>query len=85
VASEERVELGVDGNCGFALLGVNIQEGEAEFVEFVEFDDSPDYGTNEELLGRKLSACKEALAKLRKRLNRPDLNYYFGDSHPYGK
>ena len=28
----DRVLIGVDGNAGFALLGPNIQEGEAEFV-----------------------------------------------------
>ena len=28
----ERAELGVDGNCGYALLG-DLPTGEAEFVE----------------------------------------------------
>lgn len=32
-AEMERAELGVDGNRGFALLGDDIQSGEAEFVE----------------------------------------------------
>lgn len=27
----ERAVIGVDGNCGFALLGENLQEGEVEF------------------------------------------------------
>jgi hypothetical protein len=27
--SDQRAELGIDGNCGFALLGENIQDGEA--------------------------------------------------------
>ena len=30
----ERAELGVDGNCGFALVGPDLQVGEAEFEEF---------------------------------------------------
>ena len=29
----ERAEIGIDGNCGFALLGEDLQVGEAEFVE----------------------------------------------------
>ena len=29
----ERAELGIDGNAGFALLGDDLQSGEAEFVE----------------------------------------------------
>lgn len=29
----ERARLRADGNCGFALLGRDIQEREAEFVE----------------------------------------------------
>lgn len=29
----DRAILSVDGNCGCALLGENLQEGEAEFVE----------------------------------------------------
>jgi len=34
----QRAELGIDGNCGYALIGVNIQEGEAEFVEIPQYD-----------------------------------------------
>lgn len=37
------VDLSLDGNCGCALLGPDLQEGEAEFVEvdYNEFDDEP--------------------------------------------
>ena len=69
-----RAQLGVDGSCGFALLGPDIQEGEAEFVE-IQPGREPD---------NALTACKLALKKLRERLNTPELNYYFGESHPYG-
>ena len=92
----ERAELGIDGNCGFALLGVNLQEGEAEFVEIEAVIVPPYYAqtrheqfTGEEQqareLGAKLRACKEALNRLRARLAMPNLSYYFGDSHPYGR
>lgn len=88
----ERAELGIDGNCGFALLGANIQEGEAEFVEIpaVQPDNSTHHEryTQENTASRdqaaQLSACKEALRRLRVRLGKPDLSYYFGRSHPYG-
>lgn len=69
-----RAQLGVDGNCGFALLGPDLQEGEAEFVE-IQPGREPD---------NALTACKAALGKLRERLKLPELNYYFGASHPYG-
>ncbi len=70
----ERAELGIDGNCGFALLGENIQEGEAEFVEIGPAND----------LYARLLAPKQALKKLKLRLNKPELSYFFGTSHPYG-
>lgn len=69
-----RAQLGIDGNCGFALLGENLQEGEAEFAE-IQRGREPD---------NQLAACKEALRKLRERLNLPHLSYCFGESHPYG-
>ena len=89
-----RAELGIDGNCGFALIGPNLQEGEAEFVEIAQVDRSTLPNTRHEQftgeienglkLGAKLCACKEALEKLRERLQAPELTYYFGPSHPYG-
>lgn len=54
----ERAVLGIDGNCGFALLGRNIQEGEAEFEEF-----AGDVRTSE---GRQ--AAKRAINKAYQRL-----------------
>jgi len=73
----ERAMLGVDGSCGFALLGENIQEGEAEFVEV---------DNNNENLGsvNERIACGKAFDNLKKRLGRSDLSYWFGLSHPFG-
>ena len=66
-----RAELGIDSNAGYALLGENLQDGEAEFVT-VEHDD-------DELLSlAEMRAAKQALAKLRARLGMPDLSYYLG-------
>lgn len=70
-----RIELGIDGNCGFALLGDDIHCGECEFVEIIDTGDQ----VNDQLL-----ACKQALKKLRSRLS-VDTLYYFGTSHPYGR
>ena len=71
----QRAELGVDGNCGFALCGPNLQAGEAEFVEITAPGDTDEI----------LRACKKALNKLRGRLNAPNMSYHFGPSHPYGE
>jgi hypothetical protein len=57
----ERAEVGMDGNCGYALLGPNIQEGECEFVEIV-YSPSNSPGESERL------AWGQALFNLRKRL-----------------
>ncbi len=66
-----RAELGIDGNAGYALLGPNIQEGEAEFVTVVQADD-------ELLSSAEMRAAKLALARLRGRLGMPNLSYYLG-------
>ena len=89
-----RAQLGIDGNCGFALLGPDLQEGEAEFMEIAEVDRSTLPNTRHEQftgevemgrkMGAKLSACQAAMTKLRERLQAPELSYYFGPSHPYG-
>lgn len=71
----ERAELGVDGNCGFALLGPNLQEGEAEFEEF-----SGDVRTSEGARQAKL-AINRAFRRLKARIGRP-ISYYLGASHP---
>lgn len=70
-----RAQLGIDGNCGFALLGGDLQEGEAAFSEIQEPNDTDS----------QLFAAKRALYQLRERLNMPELSYYFGISHPYGR
>ena len=84
----QRAELGVDGNCGFALLGPDIQAGEAEFVEIRYGSNDATHSDRLEMAERAheatLSACKTALVSLRKRLNAPNMRYYFGPSHPYG-
>ena len=82
----QRAELGIDGNCGFALLGRNIQEGEAEFVEIptAAADHDSSFMRPKGDDAAKLWACKEALRRLRVRLNAPGMSYYFGRSHPYG-
>ena len=81
----QRAELGIDGNCGFALIGANIQEGEAEFVEIpsANVDANSSFVRPKGDDAAKLWACKEALRRLRTRLN-ANISYYFGPSHPYG-
>ena len=76
LAAYGRAELGIDGNCGYALLGPDLQQGEAEFWEIKQPN------TNETLA--QCFACRIALQRLRDRLNLPQLSYYFGTSHPYG-
>jgi hypothetical protein len=75
LAEYGRAVLTIDGNCGCALLGENLQEGEAEFVE-IEEGRYPD---------THLVACKKALHKLRERLGLSELSYYFGQGHPYAR
>jgi hypothetical protein len=71
----QRAELGVDGNCGFALLGENIQEGEAEFVEVVQMKDEP-------LHAAEARAAAKAYRALKSRLGLEHLSYFIGESHP---
>jgi hypothetical protein len=83
----QRAELGIDGNCGFALLGPNIQEGEAEFVEIPKvMPVKAEWPYYEETMARergaKMWAMREALLRLRKRLNAPNMSYFMGESHP---
>lgn len=76
-----RAELGIDGNCAFALIGEDLQSGEAEFVEIV-------YRTVETVNRDKVLAAAAAYEKLRIRLRRShpseDITFFFGRSHPYG-
>ena len=76
--------LGVDGDCGFALIGPDLQMGEAEFVQ-VECKplNGDEAGKLELLYIAQVRACWQALVKLRARLNLPKLDYEFGRSHPY--
>jgi hypothetical protein len=74
----EFVELGVDGNAGFALLGENIQEGEAQFVT-VNSDapiGSPAWNDAARV------AATAALDALKARICDRELFYCLGRSHP---
>ena len=73
----ERAELGVDGNCGFALLGENLQEGEAEFEEVKPTELNPDPSS----AGAKKQAINRAFMRLKARIGRP-ISYYLGESRP---
>lgn len=74
----ERAELGIDGNCGFALLGEDLQIGEAEFVEIK--CDAP-CGTSERCRA-ELRAATAAYRALKARLPDRQFSYYLGPSHP---
>ena len=71
VATFGRAKIGIDGNCGFALLGGDLQEGECEFVEA-----EGEHPSTEQLQ----SCAKHALGILRERLALPKLSYYTDDS-----
>ena len=70
----ERAELSVDGNCGCALLGENLQEGEAEFVEVEQ-------RPGEFLYEAEVRACWAAFKKLKERLGK-DLTYAWYPRRP---
>ena len=81
----ERAEIGVDGNAGFALLGENIQVGEAEFVEIalpVEASKDPNRYHHSEWCDAAERAASAALRKLKARLAPREFSYYLGTSHP---
>lgn len=75
---KERAELGVDGDHAFALLGADLQSGEAEFVK-VENNDT--WRTADRATAERRAATR-ALSLLRLRLGKPALSYYIGPSHP---
>ena len=58
------VILSVDGNCGCALLGTNIQEGEAEFEPLAD-----------NTRRAEINACGIALRRLEARLGLGPLRY----------
>jgi hypothetical protein len=75
----DRVLMGIDGNAGFALLGPDLQEGEADFV-VINKDDGPRAAE---------IACNKAYAALGKRLGKSSgaINeqwapYQLDPSHP---
>lgn len=71
------IVLGVDGNAGFAMIGPNLQEGEAEFVGIRD-----GMGALKE---RQIRACAMALATLRQRIGRPEAPFVYGPTHPSHK
>lgn len=81
----ERAELGVDGNAGFALLGEDLQVGEAEFVEIAlplsDCRDPNRYHNSEWCAAAKRAATK-AYRALQARLPDRRFSYFLGDSHP---
>lgn len=74
----ERAIIGIDGNCGFALLGENLQEGEAEFVEIQCTE--PKWTTAYSIAAQR--AITQALRNLRKRLAPKEFGYALHPSHP---
>lgn len=73
----ERAELGIDGNCGFALVGADLQVGEAEFEEIRGTELNPDPTS----AGAKKQAISRAFTRLKARIGKP-ISYYLGRSHP---
>ncbi len=81
----ERAELGIDGNFGFAMLGANLQEGEAEFVEIAlpaEASRHPARYQHSEWVIAATKAATAAYRRLKARLPDREFSYYLGTSHP---
>lgn len=74
----ERAELGIDGNCGFALLGADLQVGEAEFEQIPGYISGP---LDTVQYHAAKAAINRAYQRLKGRIGRP-ISYYIGDSHP---
>ncbi len=81
----DRAELGIDGNAGFALLGEDLQSGEAEFVEIKlppEASKDPNrYHKSEWVRAAKIAATA-AYHALKQRLAGREFSYYLGTTHP---
>lgn len=77
VGKIERAELGVDGDHAFALLGNDIQMGEAVFVK-VENNDT--WHTADKADAESRAATK-AYRELQAKIGKP-ISYYIGPSHP---
>jgi hypothetical protein len=80
MSENRRAELGMDGDCGFALLGDDLQVGEAEFVKIRDVSTWPDGWT---MTTAEIVAAKAAFRRLQARCP-GDYSFYFGRSHPYG-
>ena len=81
----ERAEIGVDGNCGFALLGEDLQVGEAEFVEIdmpLEESKDPFRYRHSDWCAAASRAATKAYRNLQKRLAPRVISYFLGASHP---
>lgn len=81
----ERAELGIDGNCGFALLGENLQTGEAEFIKIelpIERSKNPNRYNDSEWCKAACYAASRAYVNLKKRLLNKTFSFYLGSSHP---
>lgn len=72
----EFATLGVDGLCGYALLGIDIVSGEAEFVEIC--CNKPRW-TKEWIFSARIAAGR-AFSELKKRLRKPNLDFRY-DQH----
>ena len=79
-----RAQLGIDGNCGFALLGDDIQSGEAEFVE-IDYNAKEADGTTVLQSRAERTAAAIAFRNLKERLGDKELSYYLGASHPFNR
>jgi ribonuclease HI len=71
----DRAILSVDGNAGCALLGENLQDGEAEFVVVAARHGEPRHEA-------EVRACWAAFKALKARLNRPDISYAWYPRRP---
>ncbi len=81
----ERAELGIDGNAGFALLGEDLQVGEAEFVTIdlpPEASKDPNRYHKSEWVSAAKRAATAAYRKLKERLPDREFSYFIGTSHP---
>lgn len=74
----DRAELGVDGNAGFALLGQDIQSGEAEFVTI----ESNARVGSADWCDAACRAATKAYRQLKARLPDRVFSYRIGPSHP---
>ena len=80
-----RAELGVDGNCGFALLGDDLQSGEAEFDEIqmpLEASKDPHKYHHADWCSEAKRSATRAYRKLKDRLSPREISYFLGSSYP---